>query len=216
VTRVQQRLTAEEEVSVVPQVAPVFALYAAHANANVLNYTNAQKIKLYNKAIEGLTIKFKAQNENLYIFLESVKVRVQSNNWGKLIVVPDTEGIVQNLIERYGVVTIQEYRDHAAAYVAAETHQAQNSVMLPVPEQFAHGRSKAQFLTASEDYQVNGSTTGSCFFKTIITKSHVDTMGTVNTIRESLSNLDTKMGFFKGDITKFNNYMIQQRAALHA
>jgi hypothetical protein len=38
----------------------------------------------------------------------------------------------------------------------------------------------------------------------------------VNTIRESLSNLKSRMTFLHSNITKLNKYVIQQQAALHA
>jgi hypothetical protein len=108
--------------------------------------------------------------------------------------IPNTAGTNRKLIERYGVVTLQEYHTHAETYVAAANRQAQKSIML---YQFLSNslteETKLKVLTALEDCMVNDSTPGACFLKTIMSKLHVDTRGTVNTIRESLSNVETRM-----------------------
>jgi hypothetical protein len=54
-----------------------FARYPGLANNNVLDFNNPNDLKLFNKAIEGLSNPYSLSQDTLKVFLESIKERAR-------------------------------------------------------------------------------------------------------------------------------------------
>jgi hypothetical protein len=187
--------------------APVpFALYPGAASNDPLNFAVDKDVKIFNKAIQGLESKFDLKLENLTVFLESVQDRASIYNWKHILEVPKAgaPATLQNIIDKYGSVTLAECKAHSTTYMAANDRNSQNGVML---YQFLANslsqETKITMLTQTSDYTIDGKKEGLCFLKVIIAKAHVDTIATVNALRTSISNLDNKVKECRGNIKSY-------------
>lgn len=195
---------------------PVFALAPGLANANFLNFDNANDVKLFNKGIQPIDPKFDLKEGNLQAFLQSVADRARLYNWSGILNIPDTAGVNRNLLTDYGRVTMANCKAHATTYIANQVRDAQNSLML---YQFLVGsltvaaglRLKSK---TSAPFTVLNHPSGTCFLKIIIGKASVDTMATVLILQQSLVTLDQKMIELGSDIVAFNMFVDQQLNAL--
>ena len=115
---------------VVPTVmASTFSL-GPGCSTSVLDFSDASAVKLYNKAISPLELKFVGEADNLAVFLESVKGHCNHFNWSNLITIPLADTTTRNLLTHYGQVTLSNCTDHGISYVSTQTRDAQNNDML--------------------------------------------------------------------------------------
>ena len=91
--------------------------------------TGATAIKLYNKAIAPLEVKFDREVDNLAVFLVSVRDRTRCFNWHRLITMPIDDGTTRNLLSQYGQVSPDNTRAHAVTYVNTPTRGTQDNDM---------------------------------------------------------------------------------------
>jgi hypothetical protein len=202
----------------VPVTPPPFALLPGMANADVaLDFTKSNEIKVFNRAIEGNATKFDLKEGNLMFFIECIKERFRIYNWTSVVTVPDAEGEDREVLESYGLVTLEDCQAHAEQYINEETRQAQNSMML---YQYIINSLSDQakiIVYANPDlYTIDGQPSGICLLKVIIGKSTIDTIATIDLLQNSLQNLEQKMIDLKSNIKEFNLYVTQKRSALIA
>ena len=116
----------------VPPAQPAFALGPGRSHA-ILNFddpnTGAMATNLYKKAIAPLEAKFDGEEDNLAVFLASVRNRARRFNWHRLITVPIDDSTTRNMLTHYGQVSLDNTRAHAATYVNTPTRDAQNNDM---------------------------------------------------------------------------------------
>jgi hypothetical protein len=86
---------------------PPFALTPALISDAFLNYTLTNDIKLYYKAIKGLTNKFDLAPANIRKFLQDVFNKAQDVNWLMTFRIPSGNAHY-DLIKEYGSVTLEE------------------------------------------------------------------------------------------------------------
>jgi hypothetical protein len=205
----------------VPQAQPViiapFALHEGNAFMPPINWANPNDVKFYNRAIKGSDVKFDLSSAKLNQFMVKLKIRASTCGWANVTEVPDDQGILRDITVSYGMLTIDNCRNHANTYVLAETRQAQNSHMLftyvldTLDEQ-----AEGLMLADPQQYTVQGQSAGILLLKLVIGKATVDTKATVIMIRRSLTHLDSKMIELGSDINTFNLFVTQQVNALTA
>ena len=208
-------------------VAPrsTFALYASMANPAVLDFTTSEATKYARNATKGLLIKFDMKAGNMKLFLSEVKKHVKKSNWEALVRIPDSTNQIRNLIDNYGMVTLENCTctAHAKTYMAAESRNAQNSVMFyEFLDNSLSENAKTEMIIATNEYtltkMIQGQeeyfTPGALYLKAIIRKATVDTQATVKNLVIAISKLDQKMVEFNYDIKKFNDYAYTLRLML--
>jgi hypothetical protein len=209
-----------QEVPPAPTVT-AFARTPAQANTGLISLTSSEGMKIHNAAIVPLTNKFDGTAENMHMFLKNIKDRGQSFGWDNILSIPDEEGKTRNLIDQYGLITLNSIRAHATVYEAAQGRDAQNATQMYM---FLYAsiseETKLSILSDSGDYTVETDgqlvPNGPLFLKTIIRTSTVDTRSTVFHIRENLNSLDTYMATVTYNIELFNQYVKGQTEALAA
>ena len=83
-------------------------------------------MKINNAAIVPLSTKFDGTAQNVHMFLKNVKECGQSFGWDNILTIPDEDGKTRNLIDQYGLITLNSIRAHAATYEATQDRNAQN------------------------------------------------------------------------------------------
>ena len=94
-------------------------------STTVLDFSDAAVVKLYNKAISPLELKFDGEADNLAVFLASVKDHCNYFNWSNLITIPLADTTTRYLLTHYGQVTLSNSTDHGSSYVSTQTRDAQ-------------------------------------------------------------------------------------------
>ena len=79
-----------------------FALTPAQADNKVINYTSSEGKKMYTLATRKLNIPFDGNPINWEAFLESIKEQADSSNWEQIMMIPDNQGTLQSVIDKYG------------------------------------------------------------------------------------------------------------------
>jgi hypothetical protein len=211
-------------IAAVPAAAPIppaaaqapFAVMPGAANVNVLDFNQSDALKLFNKAIAALDTKFDLEEENLRTFIEQVRERARIYNWDGLLTVNDTAGVAKNLINSYGMLTMEECRAQATKQLANKDRMTQDSMMC---YQFLINsltdKAKLQMLSEKDQYYINDVPSGICFLKAIIGRSSIDSTAKVGMLRKKIANLpNVIMGEYKGNIRTFNIYVAEQREQL--
>jgi hypothetical protein len=159
----------------------------------------------------------------MHVFLKNVRERAQTFGWNHILDIPNEggEGGTKNLIDQYGLITLETIQRHALTYESALGRNAQNSTQM---YNFLYAsiseETKLMVLSDQSDYSIaTGDTTtqnGPAFLKVIIRNTTVDTRSTVFHIRENLNHLDTYMAEATYDIDTFNQYVTSQIEQLAA
>ena len=207
--------------------AATFALLPGASNTNSLDWTKAEAMKLFNKAVASLDSKFSLIEDTLRTFIEQVRERARIYNWDTLLTVADTGGTDRNILDNYGMLTIENCQAHANNHVgvkagsapgtiAAKTRIAQDSMML---YQFLLNSltdtAKLAMLADKDKYYVNGHPSGVCFLKVIIGRSSIDTNAKISMLRKKIARLPQALrNDFKGNVREFNMYVTEQRDQL--
>ena len=183
---------------------------------------NAQGIKILVAAIVPLTNKYDRTSANMHMFLKDVKGRGQSIGWSNILNIPNEDGASRNILDWYGVITLEHIKAHALTYENAKLRDAQNSSQL---YEFLYAsisdETKLNVLSDASDYTINlvdgtTATNDDMFLKVIIRNTTVDTRSTVFHIRENLNSQESYMASVKYDIEGFNQYVKAQMEALAA
>jgi hypothetical protein len=203
--------------NVPPRVpAAVFARYPAASNAGILDYALEADHKIFRVAVKGMETLYDLKTGSLRVFLETVKEHSAIHGLGHIIQVP-VNGVNINILDSYGLVSMENCRAHAQTYVAAENRNDQSSVILyHYLSASLTETAKSEVLATPQIYQVETilagvATThnmvGITFLKAIIQRACVDTIATVTSIREAVSMLDNKMEETGSNIKVFNEYV---------
>ena len=99
-------------------------------STTVLDFSDAAAVKLYNKAILPLELKFDWEVDTLAVFLASVKDHCNHFNWSNLITIPIADSTTRNLLTHYGQVTLSNCTEHGSSSVSTQTGDAQSNDML--------------------------------------------------------------------------------------
>ena len=199
----------------------IFARTPALAKVGLLNYGTSGGMKIYNSAIAGITMKYSWNAIDLHLFLKNVKERAQAFGWQAILNIPK-DGETKNLIDQYGLLTLEDITAHAATYENAVNTDAQNSSQMYY---FLYAslseEAKLMIIADYDDYVVETEggikvCNGASFLKVIIRNTTVDTRATVFHIRENLNNLEAKMLDISYDIKVFNQYVTSQVKQLAA
>jgi hypothetical protein len=192
------------------------------AGTPFVDWSSDRELKNWKAATKGLDNKFDLKHENLMVFLNRVHERARAFSWMTIIDVPHTAAGAAaaeptNIIENYGLITMEECRAHATTYLAARQRLSQLSAMLYefLRNSMTADANKILDLTPSS-YTIDGLTDGLCLLKQVISKSFVDTMSSVSMIRRTINRLEEKIREFKYDIRTFNQFVETQVAALAA
>jgi capsule polysaccharide export protein KpsE/RkpR len=91
--------------------------------------------------------------------------------------------------------------------MTARLRDAQNAVMLfQFLSNSISDEAKAELTVQPQLYTIQDVQDGLCFLKLIISKAQVDTIATVNVLRNALGRLENKMVEYSGNLTEFNMY----------
>ena len=213
---------------------PVFTLAPALANtaAAYIDLTSPSGAKHFKGAIEPLSstpFDF-GDPADLQVFLDLVLKRSQVYGWNPILDVPITNAngattSTHNILEEYGVLSVDTISTHVRTYYGLQTKQAQDSFMLCQCLQASLSIEFLKIITAeSGDYHLPAISTtvngpipcGPLLLKIIIAKAHVDSRATVMYIRDSLRDLDGKMVDLDSNIQVFNLHVKTQVKALSA
>jgi hypothetical protein len=182
---------------------------------NPLDYSRADDIKLYQKAIKGLeeSDRFDLSPTKLKGFLDNVRQKSEVYGWSGVmnvptIVVAPAVPVINNILDSYGKVTLAQCVAHATTYITAYGRTAQNSGMLYhflfsslTPE----ARNKVSIDPTV--YTMMNMKDGLCFLRNIIMKAQLGTIGTIETLRSSLGELPVKLVELSGNIVDFHQHV---------
>jgi hypothetical protein len=148
-------------------------------------------------------------------FLDNVRQRTAIYGWNDVVNVPTMQLApgagapnMNNVINSYGTVTITECQAHATAYMTARGRTAQNAAMM-YHFLFASLTQEARNKVNIDPtvFTILNISDGLCFLRTIIGKSQLDTIGTVETLRSRLGELPTKLVEMSGNIIDFHQHV---------
>ena len=178
---------------------PIFARTPAQANVGILNYGSSEGMKIYNAAVAALSTKYSGNTSEMHIFLKNVNERGQSFGWQNILNVPK-DGGTRNLVDQYGLVTLEDIRAHALIYKNALARDAQNASQMYNFLYSSLSEDNAKLTVLSNFTNCTIITEGGiqvcngpCFMKVIIWNTTVETRSTVFHIRENLNHLEGKM-----------------------
>jgi len=194
-----------------------FALSPARANPNdFLDYTTTNGSKIFKQASAPLDFKFDCEESSVQTFIETLRDRATSSGWES----PNADIMTVNninLLDSYGVVTLQQSQTHVSTYIDQPTRTAQNSYQMYLCIMSSlTDEDRAKLLTRSDDYTSQDIQSGPLLFKVLMSITTVDTRATVTFIRTNMSNLDSYMATVKGDVIKFNQYVRKLKNDLSA
>ena len=222
---VQNAINAAVAAALADNAGPIaaFARTPALANMGLLNYGTSEGMKIFNSATEGLSTKYNGNTNDMHVFLKNVRERAHSFGWNSILDIPNEGegGGTKNLIDHYGLITLETIQQHALTYESALGRNAQNSTQM---YKFLYAsiseETKLMVLSDQSDYTITSGDTvtqnGPAFLKVIIRNTTVDTRSTVFHIRENLNHLDTYMAEATYDIDIFNQYVTSQIEQLAA
>jgi hypothetical protein len=179
-----------------------------------LDFNNAEDNKFYQKAIKGMdeSERYDLTPIKLKSFLDNVRQRAVIYGWNDVLNVPTLAVApaipINHVINNYGVVSMAECVAHANAYMLARDRTAQNAAML-YHFLFASLTQEARNKVNIDPtiFTIQGINDGLCFLRTIIAKAQLDTIGTVETLRNKLGELPVKLVELSGNIMDFHQYV---------
>jgi hypothetical protein len=198
-------------------MAVAFALSPAMAIPGIIDFTSRMGKDVFRFSTEKLDEElYDCHPDGMIQFLQSLSVRALEYGWDNeingILQIPedwaDVMSETNNLIESYGMITMESVRAFEASYIALQIRPAQDTYMLyKCLMNSISKEGKSKITIWKDQYHVNGFPSGNLLLKVIVRESHLDTNATISTIRTKLSNLDTYMLSIGGDITKFNTYV---------
>ena len=215
--RTQQRSNQVHQgpQAVVPLVMSTFSLGPGWSTS-VFDFAYAA-VKLYNKAITPLELKFDREADNLAVFLASVKDQCNCFNWSHLVTIPLADSTTRNLLTHYGQFTLSNCIDHGNTYITTQTRNAQNNDMLYYfLVDSLESKFRAKVLLYSESYSAHNVVVASALLKQIIIVTRIDTLAAATHVREFIIESKKQLLKLKGNVTEFNSWVRKQVNKLHA
>lgn len=205
--------------------APAFALFPGRASVDPLDFTDSDDVKLYKTATAAMTTPYNLSPIGLTQFLSNVQDRAIEFGWESLLKVPTGPApfVNKNIITDYGLISMSECDRHALTYFEQNTREAQNSGMLYtfLSKSLTEEARMLIFAFKGEFMKTVAAIgapigIGILLLKTIIGKSVVDSAATVDTLRNSVAALDSKMVDLQSNVKLFNLHVINIRNGLIA
>jgi hypothetical protein len=195
-------------------MAVAFALSPAMAIPGIIDFTSRMGKDVFRFSTEKLDEELcDCHPDGMIQFLQSPSVRAPECGWDNevngILQIPedpaDALSDTNNLIESYGVLTLESVRAFEASHIALQVRPAQDTCMLCKCLMNSISKEGKSKITIWKDQcHVDRFPSGNLLLKVIVRESHLDTNATISTIRTKLSDLDTCMLSIGGDITKFN------------
>ena len=221
--QLQQLVDALQQAQQAPAAQqPVYALTPAQLNANdFIDYSTTDGKKIFKAATEELSYQFDVQAKSVNLFGETLYDRGVISGWnegqGNIMSIPDSNNVTRNLIREYGRLTLDNIRTFVTTYIGQQNRRAQNDYQLYMCLANSLTESgKLKVLAETDQYTINGTPSGSLFFKLLMQKAIVDTRATASHLRENLTNLDTYITTIDSNIQLFNQYVKVNREGLRA
>ena len=109
---------------------PIPVLYSGRTMMAIpLKYKDPPDLKIFKAATASLNTLIDLKSADRQIFLKKVKSRVRIYNWADVFLIPDDDGIPRNLLQQYGLLSLENYVAAANTYVNPPTCLEQNSTM---------------------------------------------------------------------------------------
>jgi hypothetical protein len=200
--------------------APLVALQLGEIQA-ILDLADPNDRKYYTSAIKPLddSEKFDLSPLKLRAFIDNVRSKSELHCWEDVLTVPTVDAagaaVNMNLLDYYGIVSMIDCTAHATAYMGARVRTAQNAAMLYhflVGSLTMEAKNTVNIETAQ--FTIAGTKDGLTFLKTIIMKAQLDTVGTVETLRNAVSGFPVKLTELAGNIIDFHKYVNGIKGAL--
>jgi hypothetical protein len=197
-----------------------FAFAPALAIKGLLDFSKSEHVKIFRGAIKPVSeAPFDCKADGLHQFLEDVHKRADEMGWTKGILrigteenKDDDENVCENLIDHYGLITLERIIKAEEENVVNQGREAQDFYMLYkclMASLTADARKKVTIW--SSQYRIGEGDDTNCggvaLLKIIIRESHLDTNATTNQIRTKLSNLDSYILTVNSNIGRFNQYV---------
>jgi hypothetical protein len=202
----QQAQPAAQQVAPQPTQPGPFALTPALANQNVMDLASTQGIKLYKSIITPLDIKFDGTSRKLVLFMDELRHKADENGWNHtLLSVSDRHPITPTtrnlLLVHHRLMTIDDVRAHAEAYIGTPARVAQDSNMMYmfIRDSLSEG---ARLKMANEHAQYdikNGISSGATYYDHRRAATYLD------------SGYDAKV--FESDTPRQTNHLSLQRVS---
>ena len=199
-------------------------------NTGVLNYAQKEDVKIYHSAVKTLY----SNSDELYgctpgdflDFMHLVGNRANQQGWtnGFLMIprnINNPGGERTSLIHKHGKLSYGMIKLHKMSYIAGQTRDAQNTVMLYeclMNSLNKQGRLKVQTERDKFHITVPGSNkvfwSGPLLLKVIIDKGSVNSHAALTAIREQMTSLDTYISEIKYNIEMFHAHvkaLVEQR-----
>jgi hypothetical protein len=178
--------------------------------ATYFTYESPKERKYFEKATEGLDIKYDGSAKGLLMFVTDVEQKANMFGWKKILSIPTAAGLF-SLLTHYGQITIADIHIHAYTYMNEHTRDHQDSNHLKL---FLHASLEKTFmmrvLAHKSQYIVNGVQHGPAMFRVILSLVGIQSKATVAVINAALRRLPTKMDEYGSNIEKFNEYVVNQ------
>ena len=192
--------------------AVAFALAPGLVGANeLLNFNDANTIKLYKAATESLPTKFDLKPDNLKVFLSELELRASCHGWTYMFDIPleqDQREVTSSLLNEYGRLSKAQVDAEVETYMGEENRAAQDDYQIYICLMNSLSKeAKDKMLLLRTSFTFDGTPSGISFLKNIISESHVDTNATLRLLRARFSALDDYMSTVDSDITKFNQHV---------
>ena len=189
---------------------PVFARTPALAMRGIINYNSRAGERLYDAATKALDDnKYDGSPEGLLSVLGQLKERARKFGWNKTIMmIQNPNGAAENIIDKYGTMSIDRIKNHEASYIAQPTRDAQDTNLLYEAIMSSLNKDARDKITISQkDYWCNNLPSGNLLLKVMIRECQLDTNATTRTIRYRLSHLDDYLPTVSHDISRLNMYV---------
>ena len=199
-----------------------FSLTPAQANpGDIIDYTTASGLKLYNAATEALPVQFDCQSKKVSLFCEQLMDRANEAGWktgtSDMLTIPDSNGEDRSLLTEHGRLTEEDIRNHANTCMANESRQAQNNVQMHnclTKSLTEEGHLK--IMEEADSCTSNGLAIGTLHFKLLMSKAVVDTRATASHLRENITSLDACVVTVHSNVELFNLHVKENRQGLKA
>ena len=201
--------------------APAFSLSPALVNMNApIDFSTSEGTKLNKEAIKSLPIKFDVESRSINTFNEVLLDRCSTTGWNDhmadILTISTSTGD-RNLIRDFGRITMEEVRNHCTTYINQQTRQAQHQYqMYQCLMNSLTDAGRLKIVTESPKHAIGNLKSGPLFYKFLMSKASIDSRATLSHIRENLRSLDSYMVKVSSNITKFNDYVNEQRLDLKA
>ena len=195
-----------------------------HAAADIIDYKSKTGMELYKQGISSLygnDDKFTLENAKAPGFIREVKARVENMGWNNIdqgIVTYQVDGDDIDLIENYGLISMQEIQDQSKPWyehdgAKATSRAAQNNTLMfeMLMNSITPG-AKNQVSVYKDEYMLsNGANppklvgNAAALYKVIMRLTTLDTKSTNKALRDTLKDLPTLASTLQGDIDAIHN-----------